>query len=197
MRISKRHARRAVVCALPLAFASLFFLYETRAANDAWKVPPPQATQSTEGSSQHDMEHHDENVMGFSQTQTTHPFLLTRDGGVIQVSANDPKDAVSQGQIRMHLPHIATAFAGGDFTDPMEVHGQTPPGVPTMMHLKAQIQYEFEATDGGGRVLIHSNNAEAIRAIHDFLRFQIREHHTADSLKIKRSAGDKAALTPK
>jgi hypothetical protein len=79
----------------------------------------------------------------------------------------------------------------------MEVHEQTPPGVPTMMHLKAQIQYEFEATDGGGRVLIHSNNAEAIRAIHDFLRFQIREHHTADSLKIKRSAGDKAALTPK
>jgi hypothetical protein len=54
-----------------------------------------------------------------------------------------------------------------------------------MKRLKAQIQYKFEATDTGGRVLIRSNNAEAILAIHDFLRFQIREHHTGDSLKIK------------
>ena len=85
----------------------------------------------------------------------------------------------------MHQPHIASAFASGDFTDPLEVHDQTPPGVPTMKRLKAQIQYKFEATDTGGRILIHSDNAEAIDAIHDFLRFQIREHRTGDTLKVK------------
>jgi hypothetical protein len=167
---------------LLLAFASPFFLQEARAENRAWEIPAIQAVQS---SSQHDMEHHGEDVMGFSQTKTAHHFLLTKDGGAIKVTAKDPKDIVSQDQIRMHLPHIATAFASGDFTDPMEVHEQTPPGVPTMKRLKAQIQYKFEEADAGGRVLIHSDNTKAIDAIHDFLRFQIHEHHTGDSLKIK------------
>ena len=164
-----------------LAFVGSFFLQAARAGNSAWQVPGIQAVQSPGSASQHDMEHHGEDVMGFSQTKTTHHFLLTRDGGVIAVTAKDPKDTISQNQIRMHLPHIATAFAGGDFTDPMEVHDQTPSGVPTMKRLKAQIQYKYEETNTGGRVLIHSQNAEAVHAIHDFLRFQIREHHTGDS----------------
>ena len=182
---TRRHALAAAVGTLLLALASSFLLQETRAENGVSQVLATQAMQTPESSSQHVMEHRGEDVMGFSQVKTAHHFLLTRDGGVIEVSAKDLKDTVSQGQIRMHLPHIATAFASGDFTDPMEVHEQTPPGVPTMKRLKAQIQYKFEEIDTGGRVLIHSESAEAIHAIHDFLRFQIREHHTGDSLKVK------------
>jgi hypothetical protein len=182
---TRRHALGAGVGTLLLALASSFLPQETRAENGASQVPATQAVQSPEGSSQHDMEHHGEDVMGFSQTKTAHHFLLTKDGGAIEVIAKDPKDTASQNQIRMHLPHITMAFASGDFTDPMEVHEQTPPGVPTMKRLKAQIQYKFEETDTGGRVLIHSDNTKAIDAIHDFLRFQIREHHTGDSLKVK------------
>lgn len=186
MRTSRRRALGAAVGTLLLAFASSFLLQETRAENGAWQVPATQVVQSTgTSSSQHDMEHHGEDVMGFSQTKTTHHFLLTKGGGAIKVTAKDPKDTMSQNQIRMHLPHITSAFASGDFTDPMEVHGQTPPGVPTMKRLKEQIQYKYEEIDRGGRVLIHSDNMEAIDAIHDFLRFQIREHHTGDSLKVK------------
>lgn len=182
---TRRHGLKSAVGTLLLAFAASLFLQETRAENGAWQVPATHAVQSSESSSQHDMEHHGEDVMGFSQTKTTHHFLLTKDGGAIEVTAKDPKDTASQNQIRMHLPHIATAFANGDFTDPMEVHDQTPPGVPTMKRLKAQIQYKYEEINAGGRVLIHSDNTKAIEAIHDFLRFQIREHHTADSLKVK------------
>lgn len=185
MTTSRRRALGAVVGTLLLAFMSSFFVQETRAGNGAWPVPATQATQSPEKSSQHDMEHRGEDVMGFSQTKTAHHFLLTRTGGAIEVTAKDPKDTVSQDQIRMHLPHIAAAFGSGDFSDPMEVHEQTPPGVPTMKRLKGQIQYKFEQMDAGGRVLIHSENAEAIHAIHAFLQFQIREHHTGDSLKVK------------
>ena len=182
---SRRRALGAAVGTLLLPFASSFFLQETWAENGAWQVPATQAVQSPESSSQHEIEHHGEDVMGFSQTKTAHHFLLTKGGGAIEVTAKDPKDTVSQKQIHMHLPHIATAFASGDFTDPMEVHEQTPPGVPTMKRLKAQIQYKFEETDTGGRVLIRSDNTEAIDAIHYFLQFQIREHHTGDSLKVK------------
>ena len=185
MRISNRRALGATIGTVLLAFAGFFFLQETRAGNGAWQVPATQEPRSPESSSQHTMEHRGEDVMGFSQTKTVHHFLLTRDGGAIEVTAKDPKDAVRQNQIRMHLTYLATAFASGDFTDPMEVHDQTPPGVPTMKRLKAQIQYKFEETDTGGRALIHSDNTKAIDAIHDFLRFQIREHHTGDSLKVK------------
>ena len=120
--------------------------------------------------------------MGFDQAKTTHHFLLKRDGGVIRVEANDAKDTESRDQVRMHLAHIAKAFAAGDFDIPMFVHDQTPPGVPVMKARKDQISYRFEETNSGGRVVIASSDAEALAAIHEFLVFQIREHKTGDSL---------------
>jgi hypothetical protein len=120
--------------------------------------------------------------MGFSQEKTTHHFYLTEAGGAIQVKANDPKDAVSRDEIRQHLSHLAMKFKGGDFDIPMFVHDQVPPGVPVMQRLKADITYKYEETETGGRVIIASNNAEAVAAIQEFLKFQIKEHQTGDSL---------------
>ena len=125
-----------------------------------------------------------EQGMGFSQAKTTHHFLLKPDGGVIAVSAKDPKDADSRDQIRMHLTHIAKAFAQGDFDIPMFVHDQVPPGLPAMKRLSAQIQYRFKQTDEGGQVSLSSTSPEAITAIHDFLKFQIREHKTGDPVAL-------------
>ncbi|HVO79923.1 MAG TPA: hypothetical protein VMT28_04295 [Terriglobales bacterium] len=122
--------------------------------------------------------------MGFDQARTTHHFLLKPDGGVISVEANDGKDTESRDQVRMHLPHIAKAFAAGDFDIPMFVHDQVPPGVAVMKAKKAQIEYRFEETEKGGRVIIASHDAGALAAIHDFLAFQIREHKTGDSLTV-------------
>ncbi len=63
-----------------------------------------------------------EKGMGFSQTATTHQFLLKPDGGVIQVEAKDAADTASRDEIRIHLGHIARAFQSGDFDVPMFVH---------------------------------------------------------------------------
>lgn len=120
--------------------------------------------------------------MGFSQDKTTHHFWLGKDGGAIQVTANSREDHASIDQIRMHLKHIAQSFQAGDFNIPMFVHDQVPPGVPTMKKLKKEITYRFEDTENGGRVIMHSNNSEAVMAIQEFLRFQIREHKTGDPL---------------
>ena len=122
--------------------------------------------------------------MGFDQAKTTHHFLLKPDGGVISVEANEAKDTESRDQIRMHLAHIAKAFAEGDFDIPMLVHDQTPPVVPVMKSRKDHISYRFEETENGGRVVIASSDAEALTAIHEFLIFQIREHQTGDSLTL-------------
>jgi hypothetical protein len=123
-----------------------------------------------------------EKGMGFSQTATAHHFLLRKDGGVIQVEANDQKDETNRDNIRMHLGHIAHAFQSGDFDIPMFVHDTVPPGVPEMKRLQKQIRYTFEETPAGGRVIIVTTNDEALAAIHRFLRFQIEEHKTGDPL---------------
>ena len=134
---------------------------------------------------QGDMLGRGEEGMGFSQTKTTHHFILTKDGGVISVEANDTNDIASRDQIRMHLAHIAKMFAEGNFDIPMFVHDQIPSGVPVMQSRKNQIQYRYEETKLGGRVVMTSGDPEALSALHDFLSFQIREHKTGDSLTVQ------------
>jgi len=124
-----------------------------------------------------------EKGMGFSQTTTRHHFLLSADGGVIQVEANDPMDTATRDNIRMHLTHIAKAFASGDFAIPMFVHNTTPPGVPVMKELKDKIRYKFEETPGGARVVIATADP-ALAAVLQFLKFQIAEHKTGDSTAV-------------
>ena len=120
-------------------------------------------------------------AMGFSQEKTTHHFLLFKNGGAIAVEANDPKDTDNRDQIRQHFSHIAKMFSQGDFDMPMFIHGTTPPGVPIMTQLRDQIHYQFQETSRGARVRITTANAEALKAIHSFLRFQIADHQTGDS----------------
>jgi len=123
--------------------------------------------------------------MGFSQTATTHHFLLTPGGGIIQVQANDSADEASREHIRMHLTHIAKAFSNGDFDIPGFVHDTVPPGVPELKRLKSKVRYSFEQSPNGGRVLILTSDSDALAAIHKFLRFQITEHKTGDPLDVK------------
>ncbi|MCI0485766.1 MAG: hypothetical protein L0229_04110 [Blastocatellia bacterium] len=124
-------------------------------------------------------------AMGFSHQKTTHHFHLTPEGGLIDVTANDTEDTASRDQIRSHLAEIARLFSQGDFEKPMITHDRTPPGVPAMVRLKSQIDYLYEETERGGRVRISTRNREALDAIHEFLRFQITDHQTGDSLEVK------------
>ena len=123
-----------------------------------------------------------DHVMGFSHDKTTHHFRLYSDGGVIEADANDPQDTQSRDQIQMHLGHIAKMFAAGDFNAPMLIHDRVPLGVPVMQERKAEITYQFSKTERGGKVRITSKNSDAIKAIHEFLRFQIDDHQTGDSV---------------
>ena len=127
-------------------------------------------------------------VMGFDHTKTSHHFLLSPAGGSIEVAANDPADTTSRDAIRGHLEHIASMFSEGNFDAPLRIHGRVPPGVPTMKRKKALIDWKFEETEAGGRVRITSKNAEALAAIHEFLRFQIEDHQTGDPTEVSPKA---------
>ena len=120
-------------------------------------------------------------VMEFSHEKTTHHFRLYPDGGAIEAEANDPKDIASQDQIRSHFAHIVTMFTAGDFSAPMLIHAQNPPGTAEMRRLGDSLQYKLETTEKGARIRIITKDLDALRAVHEFLRFQISDHQTGDS----------------
>jgi hypothetical protein len=124
-------------------------------------------------------------AMDFDHAKTTHHFLLQPEGGTIRVEANDVADDASRSSIRTHLVHIAKAFSEGDFNIPMFVHDQIPPGVLVMKSKKDQIKYEYRELPAGAEVVITSSDRQAVRAIHQFLQFQIRDHRTTDKASVR------------
>jgi hypothetical protein len=122
--------------------------------------------------------------MGFNQAATAHHFRLTTAGGAIEVVARDPNDHALLAQVRTHLQEIAAEFAAGQFGKPFMTHGEAPAGVRVMEQQQDKIVYTFEELRDGGRVLITTSDRRAKNGVHEFLRYQIREHQTGDSLTV-------------
>ena len=152
------------------------------AAPDAGLAPPAAPADAHAAG----VDHRGDQGMGFSHEQTAHHFTLKRDGGVISAEALDAADTGTRDSIRAHFTHIAHAFSAGDFHLPMFIHDRMPPGAETMKRLGTRISYRSESTDRGARVLIRTEDPEALAAIHSFLRFQIAEHRTGDSPEVQR-----------
>jgi hypothetical protein len=126
-------------------------------------------------------------AMGFDQDKTTHHFSLFTDGGAIDVAVKDPNDTKNRDAIRAHLPHIAQMFAEGNFATPMLVHQtQAVPGTEAMAAAKSRITYRYRETPLGGRLDITTTDTAALKAVHEFLRFQITDHKTGDSLEVRK-----------
>jgi hypothetical protein len=131
------------------------------------------------------LDQHGDQVMGFSHEKTSHHFVLTPDGGLIEVRTNDIKDAASLDQIRSHFQHIVRMFAEGNFNAPMLVHSQDVPGTAAMTRLKNNLHWDLQEIPRGARITITADNKEALDAVHDFLRFQIADHHTGDCTAVR------------
>lgn len=124
-------------------------------------------------------------TLGMSHTQSTHSFRLFADGGAIELRANDANDRATVDAIRTHLQQVAAQFRDADFSTPAFVHGYRPDGVAQMERVRRDIRYRYESLDAGGRIRITTKSAEALAAVHDFLRFQVTEHRTANTGKVE------------
>ena len=113
-------------------------------------------------------------AMGFDQESTSHHFRLTASGGAIEVGVKDRSAAASLAAVRAHLQEIAGEFAPGG----------TSPCAREMELRKAALAYAYEETPAGGRVAITASEEKARQAVHEFLRYQIREHATGDPLTV-------------
>ena len=126
-------------------------------------------------------------------SKVTHRFDLYQDGGAIEVSVKDAKDHATLEAVRQHLATLGR-----------EPHG---PGHPTQAHdasrahvrpaghdaahavmalPKENVTYAYSETDHGGRVLVQTTDAEALAAVHTFLKQQIQHHKTGDSDAIRK-----------
>jgi hypothetical protein len=164
------------------------------AAVTVWLSCPAGAQQPQQGQApDHDAHHRDmltrgAQAMGFDQERTVHHFLLYVDGGAIDVSVKEARDHANLLAIRLHLQEIARLFEAGDFGRPALTHARQVPGTVEMTRLKDRITYQYEETPAGGKVRIVTRDANALAAVHAFLRFQIEDHRTGDSGVVQRSA---------
>ena len=149
-------------------------LYVSSAA--AQRPTPPLHDHASHDSAFAAMQERGRRAMGVDQYTSTHHFDALPDGGRIALE-RDVDDSAGVQQIRAHIREIARAFKGGDFSTPAMVHLKEVPGAKTMAERRSLITYEPRDLPRGAELYIRTSDAQARRAIHDFLAFQRSEHH--------------------
>ena len=114
-------------------------------------------------------------AMGVDQYTSTHKFDALADGGRIELQrdAKDPRDVAT---IRAHLKEVMGAFRNGDFRTPGFVHAQEVPGTRVMAARKEYLKYAYADLPQGGEIRITTTDPEALRAVHEFVAFQRKDH---------------------
>ena len=117
-------------------------------------------------------------AMGVDQYTSTHVFEDLPDGGRIELQ-RDVDDPVGVEQIRAHLRYIVQRFGAADFAIPGFVHDtEHVPGTDVMSERREAIDYQFAELPHGGEVRIHTNDPDAVLAVHAFLAFQRSDHRS-------------------
>ena len=160
-------------------------IYILGLAASVWLAAGPPSLRSQDHQHHEALNKRGKAFMGFDQEAATHRFVLMKDGGRIEVTARKAGDEKSIAEIRTHLRHIADVFKAGDFSIPAQVHDREVPGVEKLKQAGEAVTYGFEEIDRGGFVRMVAATPSALAAIHEFLRFQIKDHGTGDPLIVK------------
>jgi len=115
-------------------------------------------------------------VMPFDLDATTHTFTPTADGGIQQVTADDPADATQVNLIREHLRAERENFATGDFDDPATIHGMDMPGVAELRAGYRNITVTYRERPDGAELVYTTTAPLLIDAIHAWFERQVMDH---------------------
>ena len=118
-------------------------------------------------------------AMGVDQYTSAHVFEDLPDGGRVVLDRDRADDSAGVATIRAHMHDIAAAFARGDFATPGFVHARDVPGTAVMAARRDAIAYTPVDRPRGGELRISTRDPDAVRAIHEFLAVQRRDHHAA------------------
>lgn len=145
------------------------------------------ATSKADGSSEHGAGvDHRHDTLGVAHETTHHSFRLFDDGAAIELRANVASDDTTVHAIRTHIQTIAEQFKANNFSTPMFVHDKTPDGLDAMKQLHDRIEIRYESLSDGARIRMVTRDADALAALHKFMKFQIVEHRTGDTGKVEK-----------
>jgi uncharacterized protein (DUF305 family) len=117
------------------------------------------------------------NVMPFDLTQTLHDFQSVKDGGILTVTTNDPKNKTQIQLVREHLQKEFQKFSQGNFSDPASLHGENMPGLSTMAAGIKRIKINYTSLPNGARLTFITSDPTLISAIHQWFAAQRMDHH--------------------
>ena len=136
--------------------------------------PPPHDHPPSHGSAE--MADRATRVMPFDLATTTHAFTTTPDGGIQQVTADDPDDTANITAIRDHLAREAAAFAAGNYRDPATIHGADMPGLDELETGAPQVQVTYTEVPAGARITFRSTDPSLVAAVHAWFARQNSDH---------------------
>jgi hypothetical protein len=117
-------------------------------------------------------------AMGVDQYASRHQFVALPDGGRI-VLQQPGGDSAAVRTIREHMQSIARDFSAGNFTTPMFVHDTGDvPGTRVLAAKRSVVRYVYQALPDGAELRIYTTDADALKAIEEFMAFQRRDHRT-------------------
>jgi hypothetical protein len=122
-----------------------------------------------------DVERNSKHVMPFSMDRTQHVFTPDATGGTqaVLVTNNDPRQIEL---VRSHLRKESAAFARGDFSDPLAVHGAAMPGLATLRNSRGKLHVRYGDVPRGAELVFESRDAQTIDALHRWFAAQVSDH---------------------
>jgi len=147
--------------------AAMFAVVVWAAGTPAFADEPEARLADVEGNSKH--------VMPFAIDRTQHVFTPGATGGTqgVLVTDNDPRQIKL---VRSHLRKESAAFARGDFTDPLAVHGAAMAGLATLRNSRGKLHVRYAEVPRGAQLVFESRDAQTIDALHRWFAAQVSDH---------------------
>jgi hypothetical protein len=102
----------------------------------------------------------------------THQFQALPNGGAIEIQAGD---AAGIAHVREHLQEVTAAFTATNPPAELVEHVKCMPGGATMLAKRSTLTLAYRELPRGAELRITTADAEALKAVHEFIAFQ-REH---------------------
>ncbi len=119
-------------------------------------------------------------VVGFDSERVQRHFYVLKNGGAIEVLANDANDAATIKAIQSYLKKESELYTKGNFENASAMYGKAPDGTITLKKLRDDVSFVMVPEENGAVLRMLTVNPQAKNAIHDYLKYQIDQLKTGD-----------------
>ena len=115
---------------------------------------------------------------------------------LLLLAVTDPSDAETRKAVRAYVQRVSQLMVVGNLARMREQFGESVPGpnrIAESRGRKATITVHSSAPDEGSHIIFSTRGVRRIEGLHEFLRFQINDLKTGDSLEVRERGGLRGA----